>query len=40
MKLIFGILLTAVLLIGVLAIKHMLYASIRRQEQQKSEEPS
>ena len=33
-------LLTAVLLVGIIGIKHILYAAIRHQEQQKSEEPS
>ncbi len=40
MKLLLGIGLTVVLLIGIIVIKHTLYAAIRRQEQQKSEEPS
>lgn len=40
MKLLIGICLTAVLLVGIIGIKHILYAAIRRQEQQKSEEPT
>ena len=40
MKLLIVICLTALLLVGIIEIKHILYASIRRQEQQKSEEPS
>ena len=40
MKLLIGIGLTAVLLVGIIRIKHLLYTAIRRQEQQKSEEPT
>jgi capsular polysaccharide biosynthesis protein len=40
MKLLLGIGLTVVLLISIIVIKHTLYTAIRRQEQQKSEEPS
>ena len=40
MKLLLGIGLTVVLLVGIIVIKHTLYAAIRRQEQHKSEELS
>ena len=40
MKLLIGIGLTVVLLAVIIRIKHYLYAAVRRQEQQKSEEPS
>lgn len=40
MKLLIGIGLTAVLLIGIIVIKHTLFTLIHRQEQEKSEEPS
>ncbi len=40
MKLLLGIGLTAMLLIGIIILKRTLYAAIRRQEQHKSEEPS
>ena len=40
MKVLIGMGLTAVLLVGIIGIKHILYAAIRHQEQQKSEEPS
>lgn len=40
MKLLLGIGLTVLLLIGIIVTKHTLYAAIRRQERQKSEEPS
>lgn len=40
MKLLIGIGLTAVLLVGIIGIKHILYAAIRRQEQQKAMEPT
>lgn len=40
MKLLLGIGLTAMLLIGIIILKRTLYAAIRRQERQKSEEPS
>lgn len=40
MKLLIGIGLAVVLLVGIIGIKHILYAAIRRQEQQKSEEPT
>ena len=40
MKLLLVIGLTALLLIGIIGMKHALYAAIHRQEQRKSEEPS
>ncbi len=40
MKLLLCIVMTAVLLVGIIALKHTLYAFIRQQKKQKSEEPS
>lgn len=40
MKLLFGLILTVVLLTAIIVIKHTLYTSIHRQEREKSEEPS